>query len=80
MISVGSNPLYEQAGIFEGFGWVCSLVLVNKHGFGLRKGSNFSFPQFGVLTSFLLNRYKVWFFGGVQVGSKISYFGGQTWV
>ena len=60
-------------GIFGGFGWVCSLILVEfLQDFGIQfrvlKCSKFGFSRFGLdLARFWLNRFKVW---AIWRGSK----------
>ena len=68
----------SEFGIFEGFGWVHCLVLVDETGFGRVQSSVFLDLGIG-LAHFWQTGLKFGLFAGVQMGMKFG-FGGQTWV
>ena len=74
--SVGSNPVRgSEFGIFGGFGWVCSSVMVGKPGFGRVQSLTSR-----VRSSLMVEVFSKMFIVVGFVGSEFWIFGGFGWV
>ena len=73
-----TNFVGSEFGIFGGFGWVCSSVLVDEPGFG--RVRSLVFPDLGLgSTYFRAKKFEVRTFWRVRKGSKFG-FGRRTWI
>ena len=65
--------LGSRFGIFGGFGWICSLILGEKPGFGKVQSSAFPDLGLGSSTQFWANRFELWAFWRCLKGFKFRF-------